>query len=105
MFPTDNAIGATINTATGINTPTAVIIIVARARARIALPPPNFLTMAWAIVSAAPDSIITPASTPAASTRRTVPITLCVPLTRTLTVCSKLAPPMMAPTIAPKNNA
>ncbi|MNC65130.1 hypothetical protein D3C75_1153940 [compost metagenome] len=46
LLPTDSAIGATINTATGMKTPTAVIIIVARARARMALLPPNFLTIA-----------------------------------------------------------
>ncbi|MNL37112.1 hypothetical protein D3C87_1592360 [compost metagenome] len=103
LLPTDKAIGATISTATGINTPTAVIIIVASASARMALLPPNFFTIAWAIVSAAPDSIITPANTPAASTRRTVPMTLCVPLTSTLTVCSRLAPPISAPAIAPRN--
>ena len=104
LRPTSRAIGATIKTATGIKTPTAVITIVARANAKIANRSPNLLTIVRARVSAAPESIITPANIPAANTRRTVPITLCSPLTKILIVPSKPAPPITAPTIAPSNN-
>ena len=103
LFPTDRAIGATINTATGMNTPTAVITIVDNAKDKIAFFSPSFCTMALAIDSAAPDSIITPANMPAAKTRIAVPIILCVPFNRTATVSDREAPPIRQPTIAPKN--
>ncbi|MNC78303.1 hypothetical protein D3C75_1304780 [compost metagenome] len=62
-----------------INTPTAVMIIVAKAMEKSAIRSPSFLTMVSAMRSAAPDSIRIPASTPAASTRTTAPMTLFVP--------------------------
>lgn len=103
-LPTSRAIGATIKTATGINTPTAVMIIVASASDKIAHFSPNLVTIALAMAFAAPDSIMTPAKTPAASTLTTVPITLCVPATTILTVWLRLEPPIMAPKIVPSNN-
>ena len=99
--PTSRAIGATIKTATGMKTPTAVMTIVARASDKIAIRSPSLSTIVRAKVSAAPDSIITPASIPAASTRSTVPMTLCSPLTRMSMVPVRLAPPSKAPIIAP----
>ena len=101
--PTSSAIGATIKTATGINTPTAVIIIVAKDNAKIAIRSPKRSTIVRAIVLAAPESIMTPAKTPAAKTLTTVPITLWEPFTKMFTVCIKLAPPISDPKIAPIN--
>lgn len=103
--PTSMAMGATISTATGMNTPTAQMTIVASANAKIASFSPKVTTMVWAMRLAAPDSIITPANTPAASTRTTVPITLCVPETTMSTVCDSVAPPMTHPTTAPSISA
>ncbi|MNJ41337.1 hypothetical protein D3C77_362570 [compost metagenome] len=105
LLPTDSAIGATINTATGMKTPTAVIIIVAKASDSIALVPPSLSTINLAMVSAAPDSIITPAKTPAAIIRITVPCTLWVPVIKIFMTSAKLAPPINPPIIAPKINA
>ncbi|MNW18328.1 hypothetical protein D3C71_2178470 [compost metagenome] len=56
-----------------MNTPTAVITIVANASDSIAFVPPSLSTITFAIVPADPDSIITPAKTPAAIIRITVP--------------------------------
>ena len=63
------AIGATVMTATSINTPTAVSTIVANASANSARVSPNLRTNVSAIVFAPPDSIRTPASTPVARMR------------------------------------
>ena len=104
-LPTSMAIGATISTATGMNTPTAQIIIVANASEKIARLSPNLETMVLAMRLAAPDSIITPARMPAASTRTMVPITLWPPATTTLTVWVSDAPPTRHPTMAPSNSA
>ena len=104
-WPISNAIGATIKIATGIKTPTAVIIITAKVMANIAKCSPSLFTTVRANVSAAPDSIITPARRPAAITRTTVPITDCVPVITNDVVCTKLAPPINAPTTAPINSA
>ena len=103
-LPTSKAMGATISTATGINTPTAVITIEATAKASRAQRSPKVLTIARANVSAAPDSIITPASIPAASTRSTVPMTLWDPLIRISMVWTRLAPPSRAPITAPSSS-
>ena len=65
------AIGETVITATSINTPTAVKINVANANANNALVSPNLFVMVSAMVLAAPDSISTPANTPAARIRMT----------------------------------
>ncbi|MNP62077.1 hypothetical protein D3C76_1573220 [compost metagenome] len=105
FLPTDKAIGATIMIATVMNTPTAVIIIVASAIDNNAFFSPSLSTMVSAIRSAAPDSINTPASTPAASTRTTAPITLFVPSMIYCTVSAMDAPPNIPPAIAPKKSA
>jgi hypothetical protein len=64
-----NAMGATVITATSTKTPTAVSIIVAIASANKARVSPTFLIMVSAIDVAVPDSISTPAKTPAARIR------------------------------------
>ena len=63
------AIGATVMTATSINTPTPVRMNTDRANARKTLRRPAFLTMVSAILSAAPVFTRTPVRTPAARIR------------------------------------
>ena len=65
------AMGETVITATSTNTPTEVKMRVARASASSARVSPTFLTIVSAIEVAAPDSISTPANTPAARIRST----------------------------------
>nr|PRK56284.1 hypothetical protein BV173_00894 [Haemophilus influenzae] len=97
------AIGETVITATSTNTPTAVKIIVASAKASKARVSPNLLVMVSAMEFAAPDSISTPANTPAAKIRITAVVIPCAPPIIRLTVCDKSAPPINPPTKAPTN--
>lgn len=97
----ESAIGATVITATSIKTPTAVRIIVAMAKASRARLSPTFFTTVSAIVFAAPDSISTPASTPAARMRSTALVMPCAPVTISVTVWTRSAPPTRPPTSAP----
>ncbi len=96
-----SAIGATVITATSTNTPTVVSIMVASVSASSARVSPSFFTMVSAITVAAPDSINTPASTPAAKMRITAVVMPCAPPIIKLTVSLKPAPPTKPPTKAP----
>ena len=102
-FANANAIGETVITATSTNTPTAVKIIVESTKASNARVSPNFFTMVSAMVLAAPDSINTPANTPAAKIRITAVVIPCAPPIIKLTVCDRSAPPIKPPTNAPIN--
>ncbi|MNV89350.1 hypothetical protein D3C71_1836340 [compost metagenome] len=97
----ERAIGATVITATSINTPTAVRISVATASANSARVSPTLRTMVSAMVCAAPDSINTPASTPAAKMRITALVMPCAPVIISVTVCTRSAPPHNPPASAP----
>ena len=96
-----SAIGDTVITATSINTPTAVKISVATANASKARVSPSFFTMVSAMTVAAPDSINTPANTPAAKIRITAVVMPLAPSIISVTVCTKSAPPTKPPTSAP----
>ncbi|SIC15483.1 Uncharacterised protein [Mycobacteroides abscessus subsp. abscessus] len=96
-----SAIGATVMTATSTNTPTAVKIIVAAANASNALVSPSFFTIVSAMTDAAPDSISTPARTPAAKIRRTAGMMPLAPSIIKVTVSVILTPPTRPPIKAP----
>ena len=85
--------------------PTPVRTIVDNAKAKIAKRSLKWPTIFDAITLAAPDSIITPASTPAAITRIMVPMTPELPFTIASVVWDKFIPPTKQPTIAPKIKA
>src|SRR5699024_848875 len=72
--PIANAIGATVITATSINTPTAVRTQVAIIKATIELDLPILSTIVSAIFEAAPDPINIPAKTPAVNILKTAGI-------------------------------
>ncbi|MNH19152.1 hypothetical protein D3C79_788780 [compost metagenome] len=88
-------------TATSTKTPTAVRIRVARARASRARVSPSLRTMVSAMVVAAPDSIKTPASTPAARIRITAVVIPWAPPIIRATVWVRSAPPIRPPARAP----
>ena len=98
-----SAIGETVITATSINTPTAVKISVAKAKANNALASPSLCVIVSAIVLAAPDSMSTPASTPAAKIRITAVVIPWAPPIIKFTVSDKSAPPTSPPIKAPVN--
>ena len=95
------AIGDTVITETSTKTPTIVKTIVAIAKAIRALDSPIFATIVSAILAAAPDSIKTPASTPAVSILRIAGIIFLAPSIIKLTVPVSPAPPTSPPIKAP----
>ena len=100
-LPMDRAMGATVITATSINTPTAHNNIVASANAKNTRLSPNVRMMAFESVAAAPVLISTPDKTPAVRMRITAGVTSLTPSVITLTVSINGSPPNNPPTIAP----
>ena len=100
--PIASAIGATVITEISINTPTAQMIIVARATAKSALRLPSFRTMTCAIFSADPVRMSAPARMPEVMIRRTEVIMLPAPVIMESTVTPRFPPePISPPTRAP----
>ena len=100
-FPIDNAMGATVITATSIKTPTAHSSMVARAKAANTRFSPNVFIIALEMVVAAPVLISTPDNTPAVRIRMMAGVTSLTPSVITCTVSINDSPPNNPPTIAP----
>ena len=97
------AIGATVITATSINTPTPVSNIVESANAKKMCREPSLLIIVCEIEAAAPVLIRTPESTPAAIIRIIAGVISFTPEIIFDTVLSRPRPPIKPPITAPKS--
>ena len=102
FLPMARAMGATVMTEMSTKTPTAQMIMVARAMAARASLWPILSTMVLAIFWAEPVLISAPASTPEVMIRSTEDIMEEAPETMVFTVVTRPPPPMRPPTRAPR---
>ena len=100
-LPMERATGATVITATSINTPTAQSNMVAKAKAPNTRFSPNEEMIALDKVAAAPVLIRTPDNTPAVRIRIMAGVTSFTPSVIIFTVSTRGNPPNKPPTIAP----